>query len=55
VNGIHLVENMNKWLDEKLSVSHELCPVETVRKCSFDVWVPRIANQIHLHWNTEPV
>jgi hypothetical protein len=55
VDGIHLAENMDKWLDDKLSASHELCSVEIVRKYSFDMWVPRIANQIQLHWNVEPV
>jgi len=55
VDGIHLAENMDKWLDKKLSVPHELCSVEIVRKYSFDVWVPWIANQIQLHWNIEPV
>jgi hypothetical protein len=49
VDGIHLAENMDKWLDEKVSASHELYSVEIVRKYSFDAWVPRIANQIQLH------
>lgn len=55
VDRIHLAENTDKWLDEKLSASHELRSVDLVRKYSFDVWVPRIAYQIQLHWNIEPV